>query len=176
MVLDDNTSGTNNTSTGAYSLVRNTSGSNNSSFGAYALQFSTTGTSNAAFGSLALNLNNGSYNTAVGSRALLRKSSGSNNVGIGYTAGELQENGTFLTTASNSIYLGANTRGKDNNDNNSIVIGYGAVGEGANTTVIGNASTTHTRIYGETKTQSLRVTGQVIIEQPQGDISMGIYQ
>ena len=176
MVLDDNTSGTNNTSTGAYSLVRNTSGSNNSSFGAYAQQFGTTGTGNSAFGSLALNYNNGNYNTAVGSRALLRKTNGSNNVAAGYTAGEFQENGSFLSSASNSIYLGANTRGKDDNDSNSIVIGANAVGAGANTTVIGNSSTTQTHLYGETKVHGLRVTGQVIIEQTQGDISMGIYQ
>ena len=165
MVLDDNTSGTGNTATGAYSLVRNTSGSNNSSFGAYAQQFCTSGASNAAFGSLALNLNNGSYNTAVGSRALLRNSSGANNVGVGYAAGELQANGTALSTTNNSIYLGANTKGKDNSDSNSIVIGYGAVSEGANTTVIGNASTTNTHLFGTVRASSFSVAGSPVLTQ-----------
>lgn len=50
--------------------------------------------------------------------------------------------GSALTTVNDSIYIGRETRGYDNNDYNSIVIGSYATGAGANKTVIGNASMT----------------------------------
>ena len=59
---------------------------------------------------------------------------------------------------------------------NSIVIGHEAVGKGSNTTVLGNSQTVSTYIHGETELESLKVIGQIIIQTPQGDISMGVYQ
>jgi hypothetical protein len=171
-----------NTATGSSALAANSSGVQNSAFGANTLQSNMTGGWNAAFGTYSLNANTGSNNTAVGSKSLYWKSGGSNNTALGYGAGEQQSGGSNLTASSNSVYIGAYSKGKDNSDSNSIVIGYQAVGLGANTTVIGNTSTVKTQLYGETNASSLKVAGetvldgQVIISQPQGDISMGIYQ
>jgi hypothetical protein len=44
--------------------------------------------------------------------------------------------------------LGAGSRGLNNSDSNSIVIGSSAVGLGANTTVIGTSSTTSAKVWG----------------------------
>jgi len=49
---------------------------------------------------------------------------------------------TALADPENSVYIGASSRGFDNSDNNTIVIGYSAIGAGANKAVIGNASVT----------------------------------
>jgi hypothetical protein len=74
---------------------------------------------------------------------------GSLNIAIGFQAGRVHANGsTGLTDPENSIYIGSSCRGFDNSDNNSIVIGYSAIGLGANTTVIGNTSTTLTALPG----------------------------
>jgi hypothetical protein len=53
-----------------------------------------------------------------------------------------------LTTANNSVYLGYNTRGFNNSDSNSIVIGASAIGIGANTVVLGNDSIVTTALKG----------------------------
>jgi hypothetical protein len=54
-----------------------------------------------------------------------------------------------MTSISNSIYLGYQTRGLNaTGSTNEIVIGYDVVGLGSNTTVLGNTSTTHGRWFG----------------------------
>ena len=109
------------------------------------------------------------------------------NVAIGNDAAVLQNNGAALSKTIGSIYIGANSRGYSDADYNSIVIGAGAWGEGADTTVIGNGATKSTHLYGKTISDSLQVNGNtvlsntvlsgtVVLAQPQGDISMGIYQ
>jgi hypothetical protein len=181
--LRANTSGYSNTATGYYALYANTTGGYNTANGVSAISRNTTGSYNSAHGNYALNSNTtGSSNTVAGYYSLYGNTTGISNVAIGAGAGRYQANGTtYLNDPDNSIYLGANSRGFSNSDQNSIVIGYTAIGEGANTTVIGNSSTTRTHLYGETVTSALNVTGatvlngQVIITQPQGDISMGIY-
>ncbi|MEI8037389.1 MAG: hypothetical protein WCJ14_03260 [Verrucomicrobiota bacterium] len=90
----------------------------------------------------------GKNNTATGYQALYANATGSNNVAIGMSAGSFQMDGTPLSAAQNSIYIGAGSKGYSNNDVNSIVIGTDGAGEGAYTTVIGNASTNTTHIYG----------------------------
>jgi hypothetical protein len=57
---------------------------------------------------------------------------------------------------NNSLLLGYDTRPKLNNDSNEIVIGNSTVGNGSNTTTIGNTATTDTYIYG-----NLNITGQL---------------
>lgn len=179
-----NTVGSFNTSTGSAALRRNVEGSSNSAFGFNAMHSNTNGSGNSAFGFWAMYANStGHHNTAIGNDALSPNTTGSMNVAVGLSAGRTQANGTTnLTDAERSIYIGANSRGKDNNDDNSIVIGTTAIGLGANTTVIGNSATTRTHLHGQTTTASLEVSGitslkgQVILDQPQGDISMGIYQ
>jgi hypothetical protein len=204
-VLYSNIVGRFNTAVGTTALYYNLA-SNNNAFGHSALLSNTTGILNCAFGDNSLGQNkvgnnnigigpgalyyNGTTGSAdsnsnigIGLQALVNKKIGSNNVAVGNQAAIFQANGTTnLETTQNSIYIGSDSRGYNDNDNNSIVIGYQAIGEGANTTVIGNTSTVKTRLHGETNTSSLRVfgatalEGKVIISVPQGDISMGIYQ
>jgi hypothetical protein len=125
--------------TGAYNTVVGS--------GAY---FNGTGSFNAAYGVNTMNANtSGGANSAYGHNALLSNTTGSNNVAIGYKAGRYFADGTTaLTDPENSIYIGYGAYGKDNSDNNTIVIGYNAIGRGANSTEIGSSSTTLTHING----------------------------
>ena len=150
--LYTNTTGTNNSATGSSALYTNTTGTNNSATGSSALYANTTGTNNSATGSSALSGNTtGNQNSATGSFALCANTTGGSNVAVGSDAGRFQSNGsTSLTDPENSIYIGAGSRGKDNADNNSIVIGYQAIGQGANTTVLGNSLTEKTSVFGQT--------------------------
>jgi len=85
----------------------------------------------------------------VGNSALASNTTGSNNIAIGLGAAIYHADGaTALETPENSIYIGTHCRGKDDSDSNSIVIGYQAIGLGANTTVIGNTSTKLTALPG----------------------------
>ena len=118
---------------GQMTLTALTSGSYNVATGYATLAGNTTGNQNSAFG----------YN------ALFSNTTGSGNIAFGAQAGQFQADGTTaLTDPENSIYLGAGARGLSNADSNSIVIGADALGLGANTTVIGNASTTLTKLFG----------------------------
>lgn len=169
------------------------------------LNSNTTGLNNTALGFGALRSNTtGSNNVALGTENLANNTGGSNNVALGKGAGSHLGDGTSsLVDPENSIYIGAGALAHSNSDENSIVIGAAAVGEGANTTVIGNSNTTQTRLYGKTVTETLEVNGggsvnslnvvgdatagtlsvggattlngAVILAAPQGDISMGIY-
>ena len=166
--LAANTTGSQNTAIGYFALKVNTtalantavgylalssavsSASYNAAFGANSLQNASSGNSNAAFGcnSLAA-VTTGSANTGLGQGAGQNYTTGSNNVSIGYEGGRFQADGsTLLTTPANSIYIGVFSRGLNNSDSNSIVIGYQAIGKGANTTVLGNTSTTQTWLGG----------------------------
>lgn len=169
---------TSNTGVGSGNLNSNiTGGASNSAFGFEALYGNITGTGNTATGHLSLNMNSyGWYNSALGSQSLRYQINGNRNVAVGYDAGSLLEDGSILSNASDSVFIGARTRAKVNSAQNSIVIGYNAIGKGSNTTVIGNDATVSTHLRGETNVSALRVIGSVVIEQPQGDISMGEYQ
>lgn len=165
--LAANTTGYWNMAVGFQSLFSNTTGAANSAAGFGALSSNTTGFHNTADGYYALRLNTtGAYNTANGSRALYSNTTGTGNIAFGVDAGNFQADGvTALTTVNNSVYLGTGSRGFDNADNNAIVIGYQAIGEGANTTVIGNAQTTSAHIYGQLNVSSLNVAGQPVLTQ-----------
>jgi len=162
--------------------MRHGTGYHNSAFGHASLHFNTSASWNSAFGTYSLYGSTGQNNTGVGARSLMWMNSGNNNVAIGYMAGDRKSDLTNLVSSNNGIYIGAYSRANGENESNSIVIGYNAVGEGSNTTVIGTNQTSRTRLFGETDVASLKVSGstvlkgQVIIEQAQGDISMGIYQ
>jgi len=128
-----------------------TVGAYRNSFVGYRTGYLTTsGNTNQAFGWQALYNNTlGNANTALGAEALGANTVGNSNVAIGNVAGYYQENGaTALQSGNNSVYIGALCRGFSNSDSNSIVIGYQAIGQGANTTVIGNTSTVSGTIYG----------------------------
>ncbi|MEI7911085.1 MAG: hypothetical protein WCK77_15725 [Verrucomicrobiota bacterium] len=168
--LQSNTNGFYNTATGAYALYTNTTGKSNSAFGTNSLILNSTGSSNTASGAFALSANTtGTGNTALGYQAANGNTFGANNVAVGSNAGIFQANGsTPLTDPDGSIYIGANVRGKDNNDSNSIVLGANAIGEGANTTVIGNSSTAKTHIYGELVATSATIGGSPILAAKSG--------
>ena len=168
-----NTSGCSNTASGTYALRYNTFGYSNTASGTYALYANTTGGSNTASGSYALYTNTTGYsNTALGNYALCSNILGSNNVAVGTNAAFYQANGsTALTNSQSSIYIGAYVKGKDNNDSNSIVIGSKAVGEGANTTVIGNSATTKTHLYGELVADTATIRGYPVLTTQSGTSS-----
>jgi hypothetical protein len=85
----------------------------------------------------------GRYNTAIGDSALIADSSGSWNVALGYNAGSTN------TRGDKNTFIGTEAVNASASDNNAIVIGYGATGNGTNTTTFGNSSTTMTYIpYG----------------------------
>jgi hypothetical protein len=142
------TSGSQNTFLGYAVGTLVTTGAGNCSIGYASLNQNTVGNYNTAMGYGALEDTTGSNNTAVGIAALGNITTGALNTAIGREAGCFQADGTTaLTTANNSVYLGRDTRGTQS-DSNSVVIGYQAIGLGANTTVIGTSSTTSAKVWG----------------------------
>lgn len=186
--FEANAGGFGNTAVGNFAMKSATAALYNTAFGSNALQLTVTGGSNVAVGSSALYANTGSGNVATGYNALAFKTSGFSNIAVGHRAGEQQSDNSNLVTSSDSIFIGAGTKGSTAGSNNSIVIGTSTVSDGPNTTVIGNTSTLSTRLEGETKSESLRVSGNTVLEgdtviegsvtlaEAQGDISMGDYQ
>jgi len=143
------TSGTENTLLG-YAVGTNVNtGGYNCAIGTASLNQNQSGNFNTAMGYGALQNTTASNNTAVGLSALQNITTGALNTAVGREAGCFQADGTTaLTTANNSVYLGRDTRGTQS-DSNSIVIGYQAIGLGANKSVIGNSSTTETKLFGQ---------------------------
>ena len=138
------TTGTGNTAQGCYALYSNTTGSSNTAQGYCALYSNTTGNGNTAQGDGALYSNTtGTGNTAQGYYALYSNTTGTGNTAQGYCAGQYQADGvTVLADPENCVYIGVNSRGKDNADDHAIVIGADAIGQGANTATIGSAALT----------------------------------
>ncbi len=147
--LYDNWGGDYNTAIGTAAMQCTTTGSNNAAVGYRAMMNNTTGNDNFAVGECALQSNvNGIGNTALGHNAFGSNVTGNYTVAIGDNAGTFQSNGcNTLSAASDSIYIGRNTKGKDNNDSNSIVIGYNACSCGQNTIKLGNNAITAACIH-----------------------------
>jgi hypothetical protein len=146
-----NTTGSTNSFFGQVSGSANTTGSSNSFFGVSSGQGNTTGGSNSFFGvSAGLANTTEGNNSFFGTSAGSNKIAGANNSFFGSNAGRFTGTGTTaMTSVSNSLYLGYQTRGLNaTGSTNEIVIGYDVVGLGSNTTVLGNTSTTHGRWYG----------------------------
>jgi hypothetical protein len=170
------TTGSSNTAVGSNALLNATTGVDNTAIGKDALQGNTTGSNNIGIGVVAgANTSTGEYNIAIGKQALQQNTTGSTNIAVGagaidfITTGNYNTvlggfagryagsgNSTNTTTLNNSLLLGYDTRPKLNNDSNEIVIGNSTVGNGSNTTTIGNTATTDTYIYG-----NLNITGQL---------------
>lgn len=134
---------TDNTAVGAF-VMSNNVGDGNTGMGSGAMLENVSGSSNTVIGTDAFRLNNsGNFNTVMGGQALRNNSNnGNRNVAVGFQAGT-SSSAAPLTSPENSIYIGAEVRGFDDNDSNSIVIGYNAIGAGANTAVIGNSGLGH---------------------------------
>ena len=140
--LGGTSGGGENTAVGVFSLKNNTTGSYNSAFGVTTLTSNTTGSANTALGWESLAFNNGDGNTVIGFRSLKENTTGNYNTVMGREAGWRQANGTSLSSPENSIYIGAFSKGYNDDDDNSIVIGYQTTGAGANKAVIGNSQVT----------------------------------
>lgn len=127
----------------------------------------TTARSCVFFGSNAGNsVTSGTEHTIVGAGAGFAVSAGTGNTYVGYAAGynltasqnvclggysgRYQADGSTSLVGSNyAIYIGYSTKGLNDSDNYSIVIGANAIGLGANTTVLGTINqTTAATIYG----------------------------
>lgn len=115
----------NNTGVGANIFTQLTGGADNVAMGTNAAQGNTSGTRNTNIGYNCVG-NPGSHNTAVGANA---------------------GNGVSSVTTNQSVYIGSAATASGN-VTNEIVIGYNATGDGSNTAVIGNASTTQTKTRG----------------------------
>ncbi len=153
------TTGSFNAAFGSVSMENNTTGARNAAFGTQAIRMNTTGNYNSGFGYSALyGVTTASDNTAMGYLAGYNLTTGAKNIFIGSNAGATYSTGTTAnTTGLNSVLIGYDVRPLANGDNNEIVLsGYngtaGTVGLGSNSTTIGNASTTKTKIYGSLTT------------------------
>jgi hypothetical protein len=160
-----NTTGSNNVFIGTNSGAANTTAVNCAFVGFQAGLSNTTGISNVCIGTSSLmNTTVGAANTAIGRDALLANTTGGNNSSLGFQAGRFQADGaTALTDPENSVYIGAGTKGLNNSDNNSIVVGFNAIGRGANTAQWGNTSITNHYFSG-----SINMGELVIIESKAG--------
>jgi len=145
-----NTTGNYNSFIGYFSGYANTTGSYNSFIGYISGGSNTTGSLNSFIGVNSGRYNTtGNYNSFIGMNSGYANTTGNYNSFIGVSSGRYQADGTTaLTDPENSVYIGANTRGYSNADDNTIVIGANAIGIGANQTVIGNSSTTKTKLFG----------------------------
>ena len=159
LTLLSNTTGGFNTATGFGALYSNISGSYNAANGLDALFSNTTGGDNTATGYGALfSTTTGNSNTTNGSYALSNNTTGSYNTAFGYQAGEFISGGSVaLTAPSGSLFLGIGTEALADGDVGEIVIGYGAIGHGSNTTTIGGPSTVKTYITGIVTTSGYTV-------------------
>jgi len=138
------TTGNFNTAVGYESLRNTTTGQYNTAVGQSSLFSNTTGGQNTALGLNALLSNTtGSTNVAVGLDTLQHITTGSSNTAIGYNAGSHITGGsTPNTTATNSVFIGRDSKANADGQTNQIVIGQNAVGNGSNTATFGNTATT----------------------------------
>lgn len=132
------------------------SGSYNTGVGFNAFSSITTGYRNVAFGQSAMSaLTTGYFNVAIGDNAG-RFISGSSDL---------------ITTSNSSIFIGRSSQSNANGNTNEIVIGNEAVGNGSNSTTLGNSSITKTILAGnlllgtttDNGVNKLQVTGSAII-------------
>jgi len=147
------TSGYYNTAIGVEAL-RHTNGNANTAIGTEAL-WSCQQNNNVAVGSGAIYSSVGGWNNVgIGVNCLYSSVTPKNNVAIGYNAGN-----NSLNVGNNNIYIGWQAYASAGSINNEIVIGAGAVGLGANITVIGNSSTIQTNFFGSIKSTNYIVSG-----------------
>mgnify|MGYP000314222430 CR=1 FL=1 len=111
--------GANNVAVGNYTIKTNTAGSSNTGIGYSALRFGASGSSNTAVGEFALANIETDYNTAIGKNA-----------------GRNKQDGTSMTSYTNTTCLG-----------------YGTAVSGDNQVQIGNSATT-TYVYGTVQNRS----------------------
>jgi len=138
--------------------------------------FATTspGNRNTGIGYWAMRGNNSSDSVGVG-WAVLVSTTATNTCALGAQAGRYITGGaTNNSVASNSIYIGNDTKAAASGQTNQIVIGYDATGLGSNTAVLGNASITTTALRGNVgigttaPSEKLHVVGNALFGQKVG--------
>jgi hypothetical protein len=176
-----NTTGSSNSFFGRNSGLNNTTANNNSFFGASAGQNNTLGVSNSFFGqSAGLNNITGTSNSFFGRQSGLNNTTGSFNSFFGDSAGRRIANGSNLTIANNSVFVGTDTRANADNETNQIVIGHTAIGAGSNTATLGNTSIVDTILRGRINLQQYAtgsrpayVKGALIYDSTLGKLVVG---
>jgi hypothetical protein len=155
------TTGNYNTAVGYESSHNTTTGQYNTSLGQSALFTNTTGSQNTALGLNALLLNtSGSSNVVVGLDGMQHNTTGGSNTALGYNAGSHITGGTTPnTTASNSVFIGRDTRANVDGGTNEIVIGSAVTGNGSNTVTIGSSSITANYFKGSINADSFVKSG-----------------
>lgn len=147
----------------------------NTSFGDGALNNNVTGSSNSAYGYQSLYSNTSGFsNLGIGKEALYYNTTGSNNVSIGDFAGKSDSFINDNTICNTSVFIGLYSRPHANNEENQIVIGFGANGAGSNTATLGSTDIVKTVLRGTINVAGLptyasnsdAVTGGLIV----GDI------
>lgn len=189
----NNTSGYANTAVGGRSLEENTTGYNNTAVGYLALNGVETGYSNVAIGRFAMTnaAANANTNTAVGDQAfdsglgngntVIGQSAFSgaqlasyNNVMVGQGAGSDDRNGSQNYQNNNSIFIGAGASSFTQSAvSNEIVIGYNAIGKGANTVVIGNSNITNNYFSGDISSSDAYIDDWGSVSASLADIAGG---
>ena len=162
---NSNNNGTQNTFVGYQSGVNNSVGNNNTFIGQRAGQFNESGSNNTLVGSeTAASLATGTANSFFGYQAGSSLTGGSMNVMLGFRAGKYQPGYiSEIVNTGYSIFIGADASGVDGTTNQ-IVIGYNGVGNGTNTTTIGNSETIATYLKGKlilSSSVAQEVTGSV---------------
>ena len=160
--LKSSVTGNNNTAIGTNSLSLSNGGSFNTALGSGSLSDATLGQGNTAIGYNALeNKTTTNFNTAVGNNSLGNITSGFRNTAVGNNAGKFILDGTTANaTAKNSVFIGDEAKAEADGQTNQIVIGQGAIGNGANTATIGNTATTVLHVGGDN-------TG-IVLKSPNG--------
>ena len=149
--LKASVTGNNNTAIGTGSMESSNGGSFNTALGSASLSTATLGQGNTAIGFSALaDKTTTNFNTAVGNNCLGNLTTGFRNTAVGNDAGKFISDGiTSNLTGNQSIFIGDSAKALANAQNNQIVIGYDAIGNGANTATIGNTATTALHVGGD---------------------------
>lgn len=157
--LGSNRTGANNTAIGSSAMYRNTSGTHNTALGLQAHYNNTTGSHNTSIGrDSGFSNTTGNWNTNLGVDACPGTTTGSGNTCVGGEAGYTNNRANQNVTGSNNVWLGYQTGPANLKQvSNSVAIGYRAKNTESNQTVIGNAETKETIIFGDLKIERLCV-------------------
>ena len=144
-------SGSRNTAIGNHALLNLSKAEDNTGVGHHALYYLISGSYNTAIGGRSLRelgeCNTNKANTAVGYNSGFCMETGSCSTFLGFRAGQCRVGGN-LTEAHCSVFIGSDSCGKDACSVNQIVIGHNSIGNGDNTTTIGNSNTVSAHICG----------------------------
>ncbi len=173
--LNARTSGIENTAIGSRALRAITTGTVNLGIGRFAGQNLQTGIHNIMLNQAMTNVTNANRNIAIGYATLQSANNSEGNVVIGHMAYRYRHlSGTpsvnNLNYSKNSVVIGDSIYAHADSSNNQILIGYGVMGMGNNTAVIGRGLTA-TYLRGTINNDSLAGVGnRVLYASPSGAV------